>query len=243
MTASPTALFAESANKSDHSPDTGNMVSTCAKNAQVQPASVAMPSEGIERTLRAVAAAYPEDVFPEITAEERARLRAQNPDLQDRIAASMGRFLAKHLIAAADEIASFAPILAEKERRIREMAMQALADDQQLTASLDRALAAEPRVSALGQELAQARINLEVAERDEARLLFDTMASTAEEALAQREAAEAERDALREALALYRDAVRIDVQMDGPKFMGSNVSALKRAWEADRALTKETADV
>lgn len=56
-------------------------------------------------------------------------------------------------------------------------------------------------------------------------------------------AAEAKCDALREALALYRDAVRIDVQMDGPKFMGSNVSALKRAWEADRALTKETADV
>ena len=37
--------------------------------------------------------------------------------------------------------------------------------------------------------------------RDEARLLFDTMASTAEEALAQREAAEAERDALREQIA------------------------------------------
>ena len=93
MTASPTPFFAKNARN-----------------------SASMPSEEIERTLRAVAAAYPEDVFPEITAEERARLRAQNPDLQDRIAASMGRFLAKHLIAAADEIASFAPILAEKER-------------------------------------------------------------------------------------------------------------------------------
>ena len=38
-------------------------------------------------------------------------------------------------------------------------------------------------------------------ERDEARLLFDTMASTAEEALAQREAAEAKCDALREQIA------------------------------------------
>lgn len=44
--------------------------------------------------------------------------------------------------------ALFAPILAEKERRIREMAMQALADDQQLTASLDRALAAEAALAA-----------------------------------------------------------------------------------------------
>lgn len=38
-----------------------------------------------------------------------------------------------------------------------------------------------------------------------------------------------------EALELYRDAVRIDVKMEGPRFMGANSSALKRAWEADRA--------
>ena len=40
---------------------------------------------------------------------------------------------------------------------------------------------------------------------------------------------------LRAALDLYREAVRIDVTMEGPKFMGSSVSALKRAWDADRA--------
>lgn len=40
-------------------------------------------------------------------------------------------------------------------------------------------------------------------------------------------------------LTRYREAVRIDVTMEGPKFMGSNASALKRAWDADRAaLTK-----
>lgn len=139
---------------------------------------------------------------------------------------------------------SIPPAAVEAAKRIKaQVDAEFRADAERERDAKLHALAAEPRVSALGQELAQARINLEVAERDEARLLFDTMASTAEEALAQREAAEAERDALREALALYRDAVRIDVQMDGPKFMGSNVSALKRAWEADRALTKETADV
>ena len=37
-------------------------------------------------------------------------------------------------------------------------------------------------------------------------------------------------------LNLYRDAVRIDVKMTGPKFLGSNASALKRAWEADMAV-------
>ena len=32
----------------------------------------------------------------------------------------------------------------------------------------------------------------------------------------------------------YRDAVRIDAKMDGPRFLGSDASALKRAWDADR---------
>ena len=40
---------------------------------------------------------------------------------------------------------------------------------------------------------------------------------------------------LRTALELYRDAVRIDATMEGPKFMGANSSALKRAWDADCA--------
>ena len=36
---------------------------------------------------------------------------------------------------------------------------------------------------------------------------------------------------LEQELQAYRDSVRIDVQMDGPKFMGCNVSQLRRAWE------------
>lgn len=46
---------------------------------------------------------------------------------------------------------------------------------------------------------------------------------------------EAENAKLRTALELYRDAVRIDATMEGPKFMGANTSALKRAWDADLA--------
>ena len=38
-------------------------------------------------------------------------------------------------------------------------------------------------------------------------------------------------------LALYREAVRIDVMMEGPKFAGSNASALKRAWDYDVEIT------
>jgi FtsZ-binding cell division protein ZapB len=53
-----------------------------------------------------------------------------------------------------------------------------------------------------------------------------------------RQAATIER--LRAALDLYREAVRIDATMEGPRFMGANSSALKRAWDADcAALAKE----
>lgn len=45
----------------------------------------------------------------------------------------------------------------------------------------------------------------------------------------------AEIEKLLAALNLYREAVRIDVTMEGPRFMGLNGSALKRAWDADRA--------
>lgn len=34
-------------------------------------------------------------------------------------------------------------------------------------------------------------------------------------------------------LGLYRDAVRVDAPVSGPAFAGSNISALKRAWEED----------
>lgn len=44
---------------------------------------------------------------------------------------------------------------------------------------------------------------------------------------------------LRAVLDLYREAVVINATMEGPRFMGANSSALKRAWEADRAALKE----
>lgn len=50
-----------------------------------------------------------------------------------------------------------------------------------------------------------------------------------------------ERDQLRTLLNKYREAVRIDPGMSGPRFAGSDVSALKRAWDADRdAIQRET---
>jgi len=50
-----------------------------------------------------------------------------------------------------------------------------------------------------------------------------------------------ENERLRAVLDLYREAVRIDVTMEGPRFMGANSSALKRAWDADcAALAQET---
>lgn len=41
------------------------------------------------------------------------------------------------------------------------------------------------------------------------------------------------------ALSLYREAVIIGVRMEGPQFIGSNMSALRRAWDEDRATMKE----
>ena len=49
---------------------------------------------------------------------------------------------------------------------------------------------------------------------------------------------DAEIERLKEALHAYRDAVRVDAQMDGPKFMGCNASQLKRAWELEHAALK-----
>ena len=62
--------------------------------------------------------------------------------------------------------------------------------------------------------------------------------TNAETRAAMTEAA-SEIESLRAALELYRDAVRIDATMEGPKFMGANSSALKRAWDADRAALEE----
>ena len=54
------------------------------------------------------------------------------------------------------------------------------------------------------------------------------------------ERAESELAVIREALELYREAVRTDVKMEGPQFMGANSSALKRAWLHDRAALANT---
>lgn len=143
--------------------------------------------------------------------------------------------LPSEMAQAAAVLALFAPVLAEKERLIRELA-----------ALLDKQLGTPCEQIRHRQEADDLRAQIaNLTERTRLPVIADYIEvqnhSRAMEARAL--AAEAKRDALREALALYRDAVRVDVQMDGPKFMGSNVSALKRAWEADRALTKETADV
>ena len=52
------------------------------------------------RQLRNFAEAYPTDIFSEPTADERKWLHEIRPGLQDRIAASMGRHVAKCLLAA-----------------------------------------------------------------------------------------------------------------------------------------------
>lgn len=92
MTASPTAFFAENANKSD-----GEAPATHAKNAQVQPASAAVPSE--EDVARAIASfrkhVRPDSKIPEVLPSEMAQ--------------------------AAAVLALFAPLLAEKEREIAEL--------------------------------------------------------------------------------------------------------------------------
>ena len=64
---------------------------------------------------------------------------------------------------------------------------------------------------------------------------MDRRGAAIERLEAQLAAAEAKAARLETALTLYREAVKIDVKMEGPRFMGVNSSALKRAWEADRA--------
>lgn len=46
---------------------------------------------------------------------------------------------------------------------------------------------------------------------------------------------------LEDTLAMYREAVSVDVKMEGPSFMGMNRAALKRAWEHDD-LTRRLAE-
>ena len=84
------------------------------------------------------------------------------------------------------------------------------------------------------KRLAEAR-----AQSPDWEVLWAEQAERASHAEGQRAEIQAENEKLKAIVGLYREAVRVDVQMEGPKFMGSNVSALKRAWEADRAFTQE----
>ena len=66
-----------------------------------------------------------------------------------------------------------------------------------------------------------------------------------EASAAMREAADeitrlrAENERLRAALEAWNHAVRIDVLMEGPRYMGVSGEAGKRAWEMTRAALKE----
>lgn len=71
---------------------------------------------------------------------------------------------------------------------------------------------------------------------DELDIANRQIAETGRAWTADRERLEAQIEALREALVLYRESVRIDPTMGGPRFGGANSSALRRAWEHDHTL-------
>jgi len=62
-----------------------------------------MGTKALIERLAQFADAYPEAVFAEVTDEEHAWLHKERPGLQDRIAASMGRHIAKVLAEALTE--------------------------------------------------------------------------------------------------------------------------------------------
>lgn len=63
-----------------------------------------MSKSDLVRVLEGFADAYPVDVFPEPSKEDRDWLKRERPGLQDAIAASMGRHLGKWMLEAAAEI-------------------------------------------------------------------------------------------------------------------------------------------
>ena len=88
---------------------------------------------------------------------------------------------------------------------------------------------------ALRKERDEARSKVE-SERAENRILSERVLQEMDA----KNAALAQVAALKTTLELYRDAVVIDVLMEGPRFMGANSSALRRAWEYDRAALAAT---
>jgi hypothetical protein len=86
-----------------------------------------------------------------------------------------------------------------------------------------------------------ARDKAHIARLEQELQMVLSRAETAEAALSAAraevtDAKDAEIKRLRDVLDLYREAVRVDVKMEGPRFMGANSSALKRAWDADAAI-------
>ena len=100
----------------------------------------------------------------------------------------------------------------------------------------------KPEVRQLARELAKDSIVTDALAQFIGQIVEEIHASKVAPAIARAERAESELAVIREALELYREAVRIDVKMEGPQFMGANSSALKRAWLHDRAAIANTAD-
>lgn len=142
MTASPTPFFAESAGEPDHSPDAGNMVSTCAENAQVQPASAAGQSE------EEIARLIDPERFRSHDSVRSYSIREGYGEEEAQLRADWFHPLAGPLEKARAALALFAPILAEKEREY-ELASEGRA------AFAARALAAEAALAAEREKVAQ----------------------------------------------------------------------------------------
>lgn len=71
-------------------------------------------------SLRGLAGAYPESVFPEVTDEEGEMLHRDFPGLQDRLAASMGRHLGQFFTQAANALEALS------SQAVREQALEAV---------------------------------------------------------------------------------------------------------------------
>ncbi|KUL94362.1 hypothetical protein DK26_15255 [Bosea sp. WAO] len=135
MTASPTPFFAKSESQPDEehyaeSASCSEAPATCAKNAQVQPASAAIPSE--EDVARIVCRRVHEALFPD-AGDWRPGELERKVDIYWPHYANEARAV----------LALFAPILAEKEREIERLTCRALQAIDEREAALARALAAE----------------------------------------------------------------------------------------------------
>ena len=74
----------------------------------------------ISARLRDVAAAYPEDIFPPFTDEE----RKANSMVISRASGNMGRFLSRHMTEAADTIDTLVAVLEHAQTILSNMAQE-----------------------------------------------------------------------------------------------------------------------